>query len=126
MDFRRVGRTGVNVSALGFGTMSFGTIADEAEPARMYGTCRDVGINFFDTADVHGSDRSEEILGRFITEERDKIVLNSKVFGRMGADVNSGGLSRRHIVRAAEASLERLGTDRLDFYFVHKFDPHTP
>ena len=126
MDMRIVGRTGVKVSSLCFGTMSFGTIADEAESERMYRACREAGINFFDTANVYGKGSSETILGRLIADERDRIVLTSKVFGRMGEDVNAGGLSRRHIVQAVEASLRRLKTDRLDFYFVHKFDPDTP
>lgn len=126
MDMRIVGRTGVRVSSLCFGTMSFGTIADEAESDRMYRACREVGINFFDTANVYGKGSSETILGRLIRDERDQIVLTSKVHGSMGPDVNAGGLSRRHIVQAVEASLKRLGTDRLDFYFVHKFDSDTP
>lgn len=126
MEMRLVGRTGVKVSSLCFGTMSFGTIADEAESGRMYRASREAGINFFDTANVYGKGRSEEILGRLIAEERDQIVLTSKVHGPMGEDVNAGGLSRRHIVQAVEDSLRRLGTDRLDFYFVHKFDPDTP
>jgi aryl-alcohol dehydrogenase-like predicted oxidoreductase len=126
MDMRVVGRTGVKVSSLCFGTMSFGTIADEDESGRMYRAARNAGINFFDTANVYGKGRSEEILGRLIADERDQIVLTSKVHGAMGPDVNDKGLSRRHIVQAVEASLRRLGTDRLDFYFLHKFDPDTP
>ena len=126
MDHRIVGRTGVRVSSLCMGTMSFGTIADADESGRMYAAARDAGIDFFDTANVYGRGRSEEILGRLIAGERDDLVITSKVHGRMGDDVNAGGLSRRHVVRAVEASLRRLGTDRLDFYFVHKFDPSTP
>jgi aryl-alcohol dehydrogenase-like predicted oxidoreductase len=125
MDHRIVGRTGVRVSSLCMGTMSFGTIADADESRRMYAAARDAGIDFFDTADVYGRGRSEEILGRLIADERDDLVITSKVHGRMGAGVNDGGLSRRHVVRAVEASLRRLGTDRLDFYFVHQFDRST-
>lgn len=91
----------------------------------MYRMCRERGINFFDTADVYSQGRSEEILGRLIADEREELVITSKVFGKMGSDVNAGGLSRRHITRAVEASLRRLGTDRLDFYFVHQFDSAT-
>lgn len=126
MDYRTVGRTGVRVSRLCFGTMSFGDTADEAESARLFGAARGAGINFFDCANVYAGGRSEEILGRLIGGERDELVLTSKVFGRMGDGVNDRGLSRRHISRAVEASLKRLGTDRLEFYFVHQFDPHTP
>jgi len=126
MDYRTAGRTGVRVSGLCFGTMSFGDTADEDESARLFSAARGAGINFFDCANVYAGGRSEEILGRLIQGERDALVLTSKVFGRMGDEVNDRGLSRRHISRAVEASLKRLGTDRLEFYFVHQFDPHTP
>jgi len=126
MDHRLIGCTGVRVSSLCLGTMAFGAQADEAEAARMYAAARDVGVNFVDTADVYAGGRSEEIVGRLVKGERDRIVLTSKVFGRVGEDVNARGLSRRHVVRAVEASLRRLGTDRLDFYFVHMFDRDTP
>lgn len=126
MQHRIVGRTGVRVSRLCLGTMAFGAEADEAEAARMYAAARDAGVNFVDTADVYAGGRAEEIVGRLIRGERDAVVLTSKVFGRVGDDVNARGLSRRHVVRAVEASLRRLGTDRLDFYFVHQFDRDTP
>jgi aryl-alcohol dehydrogenase-like predicted oxidoreductase len=126
MNYTTVGRTGVKVSSLCFGTMSFGDIADEAESARMFRRCLDVGINFFDTANVYAKGRSEEILGELIRGMRDELVITSKVFGKMGEDVNAKGLSRRHIMQAVEASLRRLQTDRLDFYFVHQFDRDTP
>jgi aryl-alcohol dehydrogenase-like predicted oxidoreductase len=126
MNTTLVGRTGVRVSTLCFGTMAFGDTADEAEAGRMYAAAREAGINFFDTANVYAQGRSEEIVGRLIGRERDQIVLTSKVFGRTGAGVNDHGLSRRHIVQAVEASLRRLGTDRLDFYFVHQVDRDTP
>ena len=126
MNYRTVGKTGVKVSSLCFGTMSFGDTADEAESGRLYGASRDAGINFFDCANVYAQGRSEEILGRFIRDERDELVLTSKGFGKTGPGVNDGGLSRRHLTRAVEASLKRLGTDRLEFYFVHQFDPDTP
>ena len=126
MEYRTVGRTGVKVSPLCFGTMSFGDIADETESGKMFARARDAGINFFDCANVYAGGRSEEILGKLMKETRDELVITSKVFGKMGDDVNAGGLSRRHITQAIEASLKRLGTDRLDFYFVHKFDTDTP
>ena len=126
MELRLLGRTGVRVSRLCLGTMAFGGAADEAESARMYASARDAGVNFFDTADVYNRGRSEEIVGRLIAGERDQVVLTSKVFGALDDDPNARGLSRRHVVRAVEASLRRLGTDRIDVYFVHKFDPDTP
>ena len=126
MEHHLVGRTGVRASSLCFGTMSFGDAADPAESARMFRRCRDVGIDFFDTADVYAGGRSEEILGDLIDGSRDEIVLSSKGFGRTGPGPNDRGLSRRHLTRAVEASLRRLRTDRLDFYFVHQFDPDVP
>ncbi|MEA5455934.1 aldo/keto reductase [Sinomonas sp. JGH33] len=126
MDYRTVGSTGVRVSPLCFGTMSFGAEADEETSAAMYRRVRERGINFFDSANVYGGGASEEILGRLIARERDDVVITSKVFYPTSADVNAQGLSRRHIMQAVEASLARLGTDRIDFYFVHAFDPATP
>ena len=121
-----VGSTGVRVSPLCMGTMSFGSEADFDTSAAMFRACREAGINFFDTADVYGGGASEEILGKLIAGSRDDLVISSKVFFPTGSDVNASGLSRRHIMRAVEASLTRLGTDRLDFYFVHNFDPALP
>ena len=92
----------------------------------MYRRCREIGINFFDTANVYTNGRSEEILGKLIQGERDQIVLTSKVCGAMGSDINDRGLSRRHISTQVEATLKRLQTDRLDLYFVHNFDDDTP
>lgn len=126
MEYRTLGRTGVQVSQLCFGTMSFGGIADEEMSAAMYRRCREVGINFFDTADVYTGGRSEEILGELIADERDEIILATKVRFPTGDDVNARGLSRRHITLGVEASLKRLETDWIDVYYVHGFDPNTP
>lgn len=126
MEVRLLGNTGIRVSALCFGTMSFGGIADEATSAAMYRRCREVGINFFDCANVYSAGVAEEILGRLIAEERDHVVVTSKVGFPMGSDLNDCGLSRRHIRAAVEASLRRLNTDRLDILFVHTFDPAVP
>jgi aryl-alcohol dehydrogenase-like predicted oxidoreductase len=126
MDMKLLGRTGVRVSRLCFGTMSFGGDADAQEAARMYKACRDRGINFFDTADQYSTGKSEEILGNLIAGHRDDIILTSKVFNSMGPDVNKRGGNRRHIVRAVEASLKRLKTDRLDVYFLHRWDKEVP
>lgn len=126
MEYKVVGKTGIKVSNLCFGTMSFGGNADEETSKAMYKRCREAGINFFDTADVYSQGRSEEILGKCIANERDSIVLTSKVFWPTSADVNGGGLSRRHLIRGVEDSLRRLNTDYIDFYFVHDFDENTP
>jgi aryl-alcohol dehydrogenase-like predicted oxidoreductase len=106
--------------------MSFGGDADEATSAAMFKRCRDAGINFFDSANVYQQGRAEEILGRLMKGCRDELVITSKVFGQMGKGRNDRGLSRRNIMLAAEASLRRLGTDRLDVYFCHQFDPTAP
>ena len=126
MDYRLLGRTGVKVSPLCFGTMSFGDIADRAESARMFERCREAGINFFDCANTYAGGRSEEILGELIADCRDDIVLTTKVVSRTGDDVNQGGASRRHIQIAVEDSLRRLNTDRIDVYFLHHYDADTP
>jgi aryl-alcohol dehydrogenase-like predicted oxidoreductase len=125
MEYVNLGNTGVKVSQLCFGTMSFGAEADEEMSAVLFHRCREAGINFFDCADVYSNGVAEEILGRLLADGRDDIVLTSKVHGAMGDDVNTRGLSRRHIVSAVEASLRRLGTDRIDIYFAHRFDPET-
>lgn len=126
MEYRVLGRTGMKVSQLCFGTMSFGGDADEATSAAMYKRCRDAGINFFDCANVYVNGRSEEILGKLIKEERDELVITTKGFGTMGSHPNAGGLSRYSLTQAVEGSLKRLGTDRIDVYFMHQHDPLTP
>jgi aryl-alcohol dehydrogenase-like predicted oxidoreductase len=126
MEYRLLGNTGVKVSALCFGVMSFGGDADEQTSAAMFGRCREAGINFFDCADVYAGGRSEEILGRLIAACRDEVVITSKVFGVTGQDINARGSSRRHIRAAIEASLRRLNTDYIDVYFLHQFDRNTP
>lgn len=125
MQTRYLGGTGVAVSRLAFGTMSFGNEADEAESARLYARCREAGINLFDCADVYSKGRAEQILGKLIQGHRDEIVLTSKASFPMSAGANDCGASRYHLVRACEASLRRLGTDRIDVYFLHRFDPRT-
>ncbi len=126
MKTKLLGRTGIHVSQLCFGTMSFGGDADEATSASMYKAVRDAGINFFDTANEYNKGRSEEILGRLAKDHRDELVLTTKCFNKTGPDVNAGGANRRHVVQAVEASLRRLQTDRIDVLFLHRFDPVTP
>lgn len=126
MEYRILGRTGVSVSRLCFGTMSFGDTADEATSAEMFKRCMDAGINFYDCANVYAGGRSEEILGDLIQGIRDELVITTKVCSQMGDGRNNRGMSRRHIMQQIEASLRRLQTDRVDVYFIHKFDPLTP
>ncbi|KAA9022912.1 aldo/keto reductase [Niallia endozanthoxylica] len=126
MNYRTVGKTGIQVSNLCFGTMSFGGNADEETSKAMFKRCREAGINFFDTANVYSDGRAEEILGECIADCRDEIILTSKVYFPRGRDINARGLSRRHIMLEVENSLRRLKTDRIDFYFVHMFDENTP
>ena len=126
MDYRVLGRTGVRVSQLCFGTMSFGGDADEAMSARMYQASREAGINFFDSADQYNKGRSEEILGSLARGHRDDIVIATKSFNPMSADLNARGNSRRHITRAIESSLKRLQTDRVEILYLHQQDPLTP
>jgi aryl-alcohol dehydrogenase-like predicted oxidoreductase len=125
MQYKVLGKTGIQVSSLCFGTMSFGGIADEATSLAMFKQCREVGINFFDCANVYNGGTAEEILGKCIADCRDDVVLTTKVFGKMGTGVNDRGLSRRHIKIALEDSLRRLKTDRIELYFVHSFDSLT-
>ena len=124
----RLGRTGVPVSELCFGTMTFGDQANIAESGRLYAACRDAGISFFDCADVYNGGAAEEILGPLIAHERDEIILTSKCVMPVGGttDPAARGANRRHIVRAVEDSLKRLGTDRIDILFMHRWDPETP
>lgn len=126
MEYKNLGRTGVKVSSLCFGTMSFGSIADESTSEKMYHRCREIGINFFDCANVYANGTSETYLGKFIASEREKVVITSKVYFPTGEDVNSRGANRRHMMLEVEKSLRRLSTDWIDVYFIHHFDEHTP
>lgn len=126
MEYRFLGNTGVLVSKLCFGVMSFGGDADEPTSAALFHRSREAGINFFDCANTYGGGRSEEILGKLIAPCRDEVVITSKVYFPTGKDVNASGASRRHIMLSVEASLKRLNTDRLDVYFIHHFDKTLP
>lgn len=126
MNYSVLGNTGVLVSNLCFGTMTFGAEADENESAHMFHRCQEVGINFFDCANNYSDGRAESILGKLIQGCRDEVVITSKVSQRVGKDINALGSSRRHIMLSIEQSLKRLQTDRIDLYFIHHFDPLTP
>jgi aryl-alcohol dehydrogenase-like predicted oxidoreductase len=126
MKYKTLGRTGVLVSEVCFGTMTFGKEADEAESARMFRRCLDVGVNFFDCANVYSDGLAERILGKLMSGCRDDLVITTKVAQVAGKDVNALGASRRHIMLEVDKSLARLNTDRIDVYFIHHFDPLTP
>jgi aryl-alcohol dehydrogenase-like predicted oxidoreductase len=126
MQHTILGRSGVQVSRLCFGAMSFGGDADAAASAAMYRACREAGINFFDTANNYNEGRSEQILGELMRGEREDLVVATKCFTPVGKDRNARGGSRRHVTRAVEASLKRLQTDRVDVLYLHQIDRHTP
>ncbi|WP_299024431.1 aldo/keto reductase [uncultured Thermanaerothrix sp.] len=125
MEYRFLGKTGIKVSQLCFGTMSFGHEADEATATAMYHRCRDAGINFFDSANIYAGGQSEIILGRLVAGHRDEVIITSKAFFPVGSDVNARGASRRHLKLSVEASLRRLNTDYIDIFYVHHFDDFT-
>src|SRR3954463_9528367 len=127
MDYRPLGRTGVQVSELCLGTMMFGAWGnpDHDNSIRIIHAALDAGINFVDTADVYSAGESEEIVGKALKDRRDDVVLATKFFMPMGEDPNRRGPSRRWIMRAVEDSLRRLGTDHIDLYQVHRPDPET-
>jgi aryl-alcohol dehydrogenase-like predicted oxidoreductase len=122
MEYRLLGNTGVKVSRLCMGAMTFGKEADKNASAAIFRRCREAGINFFDCANNYAGGESERILGELIRDCRDEVVITTKVFNRVGADINAGGTSRRHIMASVEASLKRLKTDHIDLYFLHHFD----
>jgi aryl-alcohol dehydrogenase-like predicted oxidoreductase len=126
MEYRRLGRTGLMVSELCLGCMTFGRELDEEGSREIVSRFLEVGGNFIDTADVYSKGVSEEITGRAIKGVRDDIVLATKVFFPMGDDPNDAGLSRKHVTQGCENSLRRLGTDYIDLYQVHCWDGVTP
>ena len=126
MEYCFLGKTGIQVSSLCMGTMTFGREADKAVSKDIFNRCRDAGVNFFDCADVYNEGRAETILGELICDCRNELVINSKFGSPMGTGLNDSGGSRRHLAASLEASLRRLNTDYLDIYFLHRFDEHTP
>ena len=121
MRYSLFGRTGMRVSRLGLGTMAFGADAGPEATAAIVARARAAGVNFIDTADVYNQGRSEEILGGLLRGCRDEVVLATKAYYPTGPDPNARGASRYHLVRAVEASLRRLATDRIDVYYLHHF-----
>ncbi|ODT76596.1 MAG: NADP-dependent oxidoreductase [Pelagibacterium sp. SCN 64-44] len=122
----RLGRSGLTVSRLALGTMTFGDRTDEAEAQRIFSEAVDCGVNFIDTADSYAQGRSEEITGRLLAGRRDGFVLATKLANPIGEGPNRRGLSRKWIVEELENSLQRLGTDYVDILYLHKEDPKTP
>ena len=121
-----LGASGLKVSKLTLGTMMFGDRTDEAEAARIVAASREAGLNAIDTADVYAGGESERITGRLIKAEREHWVLATKLANPTGPGANDRGLSRRHMLRAVHASLERLGTDWIDLLYLHRDDESTP
>jgi aryl-alcohol dehydrogenase-like predicted oxidoreductase len=134
MEHRQLGRSGLQVSVLGLGTMGFGGGGNFANvgqigvegATRQLDLCLDAGVTFVDTANVYSTGVSEEIVGKAIGERRERIVLATKARFPMGEGANDAGLSRRHLISECEASLRRLGTDYIDLYQVHEWDGLTP
>jgi aryl-alcohol dehydrogenase-like predicted oxidoreductase len=134
MDYRQLGRSGLRVSTLTLGTMSFGDAGEGAPVAhvdlagarRQIDQCLDAGVNLIDTADVYGQGRSEEIVGEALQGKRDQVLLATKARMPMGEGPNDAGLSRQHLIAGCEASLRRLRTDYVDLFQVHEWDGQTP
>ncbi len=133
LPLKALGRSGLKVSAIGLGTMGFGSdwhgigAIDEPEARKIVDLAIDHGVNFIDTADIYGRGASESMLGRILGKKRSKLIIATKVLGEMRAgDPSSGGLSRRHINEALEGSLRRLKTDYVDLYMPHGWDPAVP
>lgn len=133
MQTKRMGRTGLHVSEICLGTMTFGRQCDEVQSFAIMDAAVEGGIDFFDTADVYPAGggvetagRTEEIVGKWLKGRRENIVLATKCWGAMGDRPNDRGLSRKHIFSAVEASLQRLQTDYIDLYQIHAPDPKTP
>jgi len=133
MDYRQLGSSGLRVSALALGTMTFGGrgnfanvgSTDVATASRQVDQCLDAGVNLVDTADVYSDGLSEEIVGEVLEGRRDQVVLATKARFPMGEGPNDAGLSRHHLIRSCEASLRRLRTDHIDLYQVHEWDGQT-
>jgi aryl-alcohol dehydrogenase-like predicted oxidoreductase len=131
MEYRQLGRSGLRVSTLALGTMTFGTNAtvgttDVAGARRQLDMCLDAGVNLVDTADVYDAGRAEEILGEALAGRRDRLLVATKARMKMGEGPNDAGLSRHHLIAACEASLRRLKVDHIDLYQVHEWDGQTP
>lgn len=134
MQYVPLGATGLKVSRLCLGCMTYGDpgwrewVLDEAASRPFIREAWEAGINFFDTADMYSLGRSEEILGRALKElaRRDEVVIATKLYNPMGDKPTQRGLSRKHVMEAIDASLKRLGTDYVDLYIIHRFDPETP
>ncbi|MGH9207316.1 MAG: aldo/keto reductase, partial [Acidimicrobiales bacterium] len=129
MDYRHLGRTGLRVSPRCLGTMNFGPQADQTDSFAMMDRALDLGINFFDTANVYGGGRTEEIIGNWFAQggaRRDKVVIATKVFNGGDDWPNTSKLSARHIRHACEDSLRRLQVDHIDLYQMHHVDRETP
>ena len=125
MQYRNLGRTGLKVSEICFGTMTFGLYTDESEADHMLGLTMDAGVNFIDTANSYIEGKSEEILGSILGSRRHDLILATKFFNPLGPGVNDSGWSRSHLIKSVEASLKRLKTDFIDILYIHHVDVQT-
>jgi aryl-alcohol dehydrogenase-like predicted oxidoreductase len=126
VNYRQLGHSGLRVSVIGLGTNQFGGKVDQAGVNEIIDGAIDLGINLIDTADVYTGSRSEETLGHALKGKWDKVVLATKVYGKMGDGPNDYGASRYHIINGVEASLRRLQSDHIDLYQIHRWDETTP
>lgn len=128
MNYRKMGRTGLKLSEIALGAwVTFGDQIDEDIAVDLVHKAYDAGVNYFDNADVYANGQAEQVMGKAIQDlPREGLVLSSKVFWRTMPGANGRGLSRKHIMEACQASLQRIGTPYLDLYFCHRFDPETP
>src|SRR5580765_4351407 len=135
MEFRQLGKSGLKVPVLSFGTGTFGGgseffkswgASDVAEATRLVDICLEAGLTMFDSADIYSGGMAEEILGQAIKGRRDQVLVSTKGTFRAGPGPNDAGSSRHYLIRAVEASLRRLGTDFIDLYQLHGFDAMTP
>jgi aryl-alcohol dehydrogenase-like predicted oxidoreductase len=136
MEYRQLGRSGLKVPVLSFGTATFGGqghqffqswgTTEGNEASRLVDICLEAGANFFDTADIYSSGNSEKVLGKALKGKRDRALISTKATFKMGEGPNEQGSSRYHLIKACEESLKRLETDHIDLYFMHGFDAVTP
>ncbi|MGC1383353.1 MAG: aldo/keto reductase, partial [Candidatus Acidiferrales bacterium] len=135
MEFRRLGRSGLQVPVFSLGTATFGAGSeafqafgktDVAAATRLVDICLDAGVTMFDSADIYHEGQSEEVLGKALGKRRSRVLISTKATFRMGPGPNEIGSSRYHLINACDASLKRLGTDYIDLYQMHGFDALTP
>lgn len=126
MKYKSLGKSGLKVSELCLGTMTFGNETDETNAKLIYNLAREKGINFFDCANIYANGESEKILGKLIHEHRHDVIITTKSFFPTGQGANDKGLGRKHLIQSLDDSLKRLNTDYIDIFYAHGFDNETP